>query len=113
MQAYLKDAPGATPEEAARTLVWMATSPECGVDGGRYFYELEEKQAAACATNDESARRLWDETEKILEATASARSPPRCCRHGLKPPGPLDRARPCGLLAIAAEGHDPHRHDDT
>lgn len=72
MQAYLKDAPGATPEEAARTLVWMATSPECGVDGGRYFYELEEKQAAACATNEESARRLWDETEKILEATANA-----------------------------------------
>ena len=25
---YLKDAPGASAEEAARTLVWMATSPE-------------------------------------------------------------------------------------
>lgn len=66
MQAYLKDAPGATAEEAARTLVWMATSPECGVDGGRYFYELEEKQAEAHALDDEAAARLWTESERIL-----------------------------------------------
>lgn len=66
MQAYLKDAPGATAEEAARTLVWMATSPECGVDGGRYFYELEEKRAEPHALDDEAAARLWTQSERIL-----------------------------------------------
>ena len=66
MQAYLKDAPGASAEEAARTLVWMASSPECGVDGGRNFYELEERPAAEQALDEASAARLWSESEKIL-----------------------------------------------
>jgi NAD(P)-dependent dehydrogenase (short-subunit alcohol dehydrogenase family) len=66
MQAYLKDAPGASAEEAARTLVWMATSPECGSDGGRSFYELKETPPADNALDDEAAARLWSETEKIL-----------------------------------------------
>ncbi len=66
MQAYLKDAPGASAEEAARTLVWMASSPECGVDGGRNFYELKETPAAAQALDEASAARLWSETEQIL-----------------------------------------------
>lgn len=66
MQSYMKDAPGASAEEAARTLVWMATSPECGIDGGRYFYELQEKPVTPLASDDEAAARLWTETEKIL-----------------------------------------------
>jgi NAD(P)-dependent dehydrogenase (short-subunit alcohol dehydrogenase family) len=66
MQSYLKDAPGATAEEAARTLIWMATSPECGVDGGRNFYELQETTTMDNAKDDEAAARLWSETEKIL-----------------------------------------------
>jgi NAD(P)-dependent dehydrogenase (short-subunit alcohol dehydrogenase family) len=66
MQSYLKDAPGATAEDAAKTLVWMATSPECGVEGGRYFYELEEKPMAPQALDDQAAKQLWTETEEIL-----------------------------------------------
>lgn len=66
MQTYLEDAPGATPAEAARTLVWMATSNECGQDGGRYFYELEEKPLTDLAKDDEAAMRLWIESERIL-----------------------------------------------
>lgn len=66
MQAYLKDAPGATAEEAARTLLWLATSPECGVAGGRYFYELEEKPMTDLAKDPEAATRLWTESERIL-----------------------------------------------
>jgi len=66
MQSYLKDAPGASAEEAARTLVWLATSPECGSDGGRNFYELQETTTADNAKDDEAAGRLWTETEKIL-----------------------------------------------
>jgi hypothetical protein len=47
-------------------LVWMATSPECGVDGGRNFYELRETTTMDNAKDDEAAARLWSETEKIL-----------------------------------------------
>ncbi len=66
MQSYLDGVPGATPEEAARTLVWMATSDECGTDGGRYFYELEEKPLSDLAQDDDAAKRLWIESERIL-----------------------------------------------
>ena len=54
------------PERPARTLVWMATSPEAGEDPGRYFYDMKEVPAAPHALDDEAASRLWDETEKIL-----------------------------------------------
>lgn len=56
----------APPEQPARTLVWMATAPETGVDGGRYFFDLQEVPASALAMDDEAAARLWTETEKIL-----------------------------------------------
>ena len=66
MRGYLKDAPGASAEEAARTLVWMATSAQCGANGGRNFYELQETITADNARDDEAAARLWSETETIL-----------------------------------------------
>ncbi len=54
------------PEHPARTLVWLATAPETGVDGGRYFYDLSETPAAPQGTDDEAAARLWNVTEDIL-----------------------------------------------
>ena len=38
MRSYMAVADGLTPEEVAKTVVWMATAPETGVDGGRMFY---------------------------------------------------------------------------
>ena len=43
MQSYCDGAPGLTPEEVAKTLVWMATAPETGAPGGRMFYEMQEQ----------------------------------------------------------------------
>jgi len=37
--AYMATLDANPPEHAAQTLVWMATAPETGVDGGRYFFE--------------------------------------------------------------------------
>ncbi len=66
MQAYCDAAPGLTPEEVARTVVWMATAAETGLPGGRHFYEMEEKDIQPHAADDAASARLWAESEKIL-----------------------------------------------
>ncbi len=66
MQAYLKEAPGLTPEEVARTVVWMATAAETGLPGGRHFYDMKEQEIQPHAADNEASARLWAESEKIL-----------------------------------------------
>jgi len=66
MQQYMKSQGGHHPDHPARTLVWMATAPETGVDGGRYFHDLQEVPAAPHALDDEAARRLWTETARMM-----------------------------------------------
>lgn len=66
MQSYLKDAEGLTPEEVARTVVWMATAAETGLPGGRLFYDMKELEAQPHAADDAAAKRLWDESVKLL-----------------------------------------------
>lgn len=66
MQGYLSQQEGVSPEHAAKTLVWMATSEDVGHDGGRYFHDMQEVPAAPQALDDEAAARLWSETEKTL-----------------------------------------------
>lgn len=56
-----------TPDQPARTLFWMATDPQAGLPGGRYFHECAEAPAAAQALDDAAAERLWTETEAILK----------------------------------------------
>jgi hypothetical protein len=55
-----------TPEHAARTVVFLATSPEAGRDGGRYFHDCKEVESAPQALDAAAARRLWDATEELL-----------------------------------------------
>jgi NAD(P)-dependent dehydrogenase (short-subunit alcohol dehydrogenase family) len=66
MQDYMAKKEGFTPEHAAQTIVWIATSPEGGAPGGRYFHESAEVPAAPQALDDAAATRLWGETERIL-----------------------------------------------
>lgn len=66
MQAYMKTAQGLTPEEVARTLVWMATAPETGIDGGRMFYEMQEVPVQPHGKDPVAAQRLWNESEVLL-----------------------------------------------
>ena len=62
----MKAAQGLTPEEVAKTLVWMATAPETGLPGGRHFYEMTELAIEPHARDDAASARLWAESEKIL-----------------------------------------------
>lgn len=68
MQDYFKTATDVdTPDKPAKTIAWLATSAEAGKQSGRYFYDCEEVSPAPHALDDEAARRLWGESEKILE----------------------------------------------
>jgi NAD(P)-dependent dehydrogenase (short-subunit alcohol dehydrogenase family) len=66
MRSYMKTQNGVPPENPARTLVFLATSPEGGRDAGRYFYDGKEVAPAPQALDAEAARRLWEESEKLL-----------------------------------------------
>jgi retinol dehydrogenase 12 len=49
-----------TPEEGARTLVYLASAPEVATVSGKYFYQCKEVAPSAEAQKDADARRLWD-----------------------------------------------------
>lgn len=66
MQSYMKVAQALSPAEVARTLVWMATAPETGVDGGRMFYEMAEVPVQPHGKDAAAAERLWLATETLL-----------------------------------------------
>ncbi|MCJ2177889.1 SDR family NAD(P)-dependent oxidoreductase [Novosphingobium album (ex Hu et al. 2023)] len=68
MQSYMAANACIPPESPARTIVWMATAPELGCGGGRYFHDLAETEPAPQARDDEAAERLWAESERILAA---------------------------------------------
>jgi NAD(P)-dependent dehydrogenase (short-subunit alcohol dehydrogenase family) len=54
-----------TPEQGAETLVHAATAPEVAQMSGTYFEKMKPAQPSKQASDDELARRLWIESEKI------------------------------------------------
>jgi NAD(P)-dependent dehydrogenase (short-subunit alcohol dehydrogenase family) len=67
MQAYMAAAADKVPpDEPAETLVWLATDPEGGREGGRYFYRKAEETPSEAAQDNAAATRLWTETENLL-----------------------------------------------
>jgi NAD(P)-dependent dehydrogenase (short-subunit alcohol dehydrogenase family) len=53
-------------EKGAETVVFLASSTEAACFTGQYFSDCQAVPASAAAQDDEVARRLWDETEKLL-----------------------------------------------
>ena len=49
-----------SPEEGARTIIYLASSPDVADVTGAYFYECKPATPTAEARNDEDARKLWD-----------------------------------------------------
>lgn len=49
-----------TPEEGAKTIVYLAAAPEVATVSGKYFYQCKEVSPSAEAQKDADARRLWD-----------------------------------------------------
>lgn len=70
MQAHMASAALDAPDVPARTIAWMATAPEAGLPGGRYFFAQSEEEPAPQGRDDHAATRLWDESERILERIA-------------------------------------------
>lgn len=66
MQAHSRTVERISPDEPAETLLWLATAPEVGEDSGRYFHRCEEVLAAPQSLDESAARRLWEESEKLL-----------------------------------------------
>lgn len=60
-----------TPEQGAGTSVWLASSAELEGVTGRYFRDRREITPSCAALNDEAARRLWRESERLTGVSSS------------------------------------------
>lgn len=54
-----------SPEEGAKTIIYLASSPQVEGVSGEYFYECKPTTPTAEARNDDDARRLWEISEGI------------------------------------------------
>jgi NAD(P)-dependent dehydrogenase (short-subunit alcohol dehydrogenase family) len=54
-----------SPEEGARTIIYLASSPEVAGGSGQYFYECKPATPTAEARNDDDAKRLWEVSQQI------------------------------------------------
>jgi NAD(P)-dependent dehydrogenase (short-subunit alcohol dehydrogenase family) len=62
-----------SPEQGARTSLYLATAPEAAGISGRYFADAKEKKPGESALDDAVGERLWMETE-LLVARAALRA---------------------------------------
>lgn len=56
-----------TPEEGAKTAIYLATSMEGGKVTGKYFYRCQMAKTSKAARNREQAKRLFELSEKITD----------------------------------------------
>jgi NAD(P)-dependent dehydrogenase (short-subunit alcohol dehydrogenase family) len=59
-----------SPEQGARTSLYLATAPEAAGISGRYFADAKEAKSGKAALDDALAERLWTETEGLLARAA-------------------------------------------
>src|SRR5215471_4798517 len=57
-----------SPEEGAKTIIYLASSPDVAQVTGEYFFECKTTTPTAEARNDADARRLWEKSEQIAGA---------------------------------------------
>ena len=55
-----------SPEEGAKTTLYLATSPDVQGETGRYFVKCRPARSSRAANDLDSARRLWELSEKLL-----------------------------------------------
>jgi NAD(P)-dependent dehydrogenase (short-subunit alcohol dehydrogenase family) len=56
---------GLKPEEGAKTIIYLASSPEIDGRSGGYYHKCKLEQPTAAAQNDKDARSLWDASAKL------------------------------------------------
>jgi len=54
-----------SPEEGAKTITYLASSPDVAAISGEYFYECKIATPTAEARNDADAKRLWEMSQQI------------------------------------------------
>ena len=54
-----------SPEDGARTSVYLASSPEVEGISGRYFFQCKEIRSSEISYDEESASRLWEVSEAL------------------------------------------------
>uniref|UniRef100_A0A8C4QDE2 Retinol dehydrogenase 14b n=1 Tax=Eptatretus burgeri TaxID=7764 RepID=A0A8C4QDE2_EPTBU len=55
-----------TPEEGARTVIYLASSPEVRGLSGLYFGDCKQEELLPIATDDAVARKLWEVSENVV-----------------------------------------------
>ncbi|MEX0800715.1 MAG: SDR family oxidoreductase [Dehalococcoidia bacterium] len=55
-----------TPEQGARTSIYVASAPELEGVTGKYFSDSKETEPAPAALDDEAAKRLWAASEELI-----------------------------------------------
>jgi hypothetical protein len=66
-----------SPQRGAETLVWLVSSPDVANVSGVYFFDQEQIPSSPEAHDSESARRLWELSERqcaVSGRNAEARS---------------------------------------
>ena len=58
-----------SPERGADTIVYLASSPDVAGETGGYYVKRQRREPSAAARDDETARRLWDISEKMTGLT--------------------------------------------
>ena len=61
-----------TPEKGAETLVYLATAPEVEGVTGQYFENSKRVSSSPASRNPESARKLWEASERLLAPRTAA-----------------------------------------
>ena len=55
-----------TPEQGARTSIYLASSPEVAAVTGRYFVKCKPRTPSKAARDDTAAARLWEVSEQLV-----------------------------------------------
>jgi NAD(P)-dependent dehydrogenase (short-subunit alcohol dehydrogenase family) len=61
-----------TPEQGARTLVYLGTSPAVATVSGQYFVDERPGRTSRVAQDDAAARRLWEQSERLTATRPAA-----------------------------------------
>jgi hypothetical protein len=62
-----------SPEKGAKTLMWLATSPDVANVSGAYFFDQQQRPPSREAQDRETAKRLWEISEEQCAVRSSAR----------------------------------------
>jgi NAD(P)-dependent dehydrogenase (short-subunit alcohol dehydrogenase family) len=61
---------GISVKEGARTMVYLASSPEVETVSGKYYYEMKPVRSSRSSYDREAARRLWEVSEELVGIVA-------------------------------------------